>query len=114
MFYQGECIELRKGQTMYASVRQYTVNQGQSQVDEAAHDVQTGLGPILSKAPGFVAYYVLDTGNNTVIAISLFESKEAAEKADELVSGWVMQHMASLASSPPSIAEGEVIAHKAK
>jgi heme-degrading monooxygenase HmoA len=99
---------------MYASVRQYTVNQGQAQVDEAARDVQTGLGPILSKAPGFVAYYVLDAGNNNVIAISIFESKEAEEKAEELVSGWIRQHMASLASSPPSIAEGEVIAHQVK
>ena len=99
---------------MYASVRQYSINQGQAQVDEAARDVQTGLGPILSNAPGFVAYYVLDAGNNTVIAISLFESKEAEEKAEELVSGWAMQHMASLSSSPPSIAEGEVIAHQAK
>jgi hypothetical protein len=99
---------------MYASVRQYTVNQGQAQVAEAARDVQTGLGPIISKAPGFVAYYVLDAGNNNVIAISIFESKETEVKDDELVSGWVRQHMASLSSSPPSIAEGEVIAQQAK
>ena len=72
------------------------------------------MGPILSRAPGFITYYVLDAGNNTVIAISLFESKEAEEKAEELVTGWIRQHMASLASSPPSIAEGKVIAHQAK
>ena len=99
---------------MYASVRQYTINPGQDRVGEAARDVQGGLGPLLSQAPGFVAYYVLDAGNNNVVAISIFESKEAEEKAEELVSGWIKQHMASLASSPPSIAEGEVIAQQVK
>jgi len=99
---------------MYASVRQYTINPGQDRVGEAARDVQGGLGPLLSQSPGFVAYYVLDAGNNTVVAISIFESKEAEEKAEELVSGWIKQHMASLASSPPSIAEGEVIAQQVK
>jgi hypothetical protein len=107
-------IELRKGQTMYASVRQYTINPGQDMVDEAARDVQGGLGPILSQAPGFVAYYVLDAGNNDVVAISIFESQAAAEAADSAVTGWIRQHMANLASSPPSIAEGEVIAQQVK
>lgn len=99
---------------MYASVRQYTINPGQDRVGEAARDVQDGLGPLLSQAPGFLAYYVLDAGSNNVVAISIFESKEAEEKAEALVSGWIRQHMASLASSPPRIAEGEVIAHEAK
>jgi hypothetical protein len=99
---------------MYASVRQYIVSRDHAQVDEAAHDVKTGLGPILSKAPGFVAYYVLDAGNNAVVAITIFESKAAEEKAEEMASSWIKQHMASLASSPPRVAEGEVIAHEAK
>lgn len=41
---------------MYASVRQYTITSGHEQVDEAAQEVQAGLGPLISKAPGFVAY----------------------------------------------------------
>ena len=58
---------------MYASVRHYSLNPGHGKVEEAARDVQTGLGPIISKAPGFVAYYVLDAGNNVVISISIFD-----------------------------------------
>ena len=99
---------------MYASVRQYTINPGQDRVDEATRDVQGGLGPILSQAPGFVAYYVLDAGNNNVVAISIFESQAAAEAADNSVAGWIRQHMAALSLSPPSIAEGEVIAQQVK
>ena len=98
---------------MYASVRHYTLNPGHGKVEEAARDVQTGLGPIISKAPGFVAYYVLDAGNNVVIAISIFESRTAEETANRMAADWSKQHMASLASSPTSTAEGEVIAHQA-
>jgi hypothetical protein len=86
-FLQVRNFELRKGQTMYASVRQYTINPGQGRVDEAARDVHGGLGPILSQAPGFVAYYVLDAGNNNIVAISIFESQAAAEAADSAATG---------------------------
>ncbi len=99
---------------MYASVRQYTINPGHERVEEAAQDVQGGLGPIISKAPGFVAYYVLDAGNNVVVAISVFESQAAEEAANRMAADWIKQHMASLASRPPRIAEGKVIAHEAK
>ena len=113
-FLQVRSLELRKGQSMYASVRQYTINPGQDRVGEAARDVQGGLGPLLSQAPGFVAYYVLDAGNNNVVAISIFESQAAAEAAERATTDWIRQHMAALASSPPSIAEGEVIAFQVK
>ena len=51
---------------MYASVRQYTINPGHERVNEAAREVQAGLGPIIRQEPGFVAYYVLDAGSNLV------------------------------------------------
>ncbi len=99
---------------MYASVRQYTIKSGHEKVDEAAQEVQAGLGPIISQAPGFVAYYVLDAGNNVVAAISLFESKAAAVTADGMVADWIKKHLTSFVSSPPEVLEGEVIAHSAK
>ena len=99
---------------MYASVRQYTIKSGHEKVDEAAREVHTGLGPIISKAPGFVVYYVLDAGNNVVAAISIFESKAAADTADRMVADWIKQHLTSFVASPPEVLEGEVIAQKAK
>ena len=99
---------------MYASVRQYTITSGHERVDEAAREVQAGLGPIISQAPGFVAYYVLDAGNNVVAAISLFESKAAADIADRMVADWIRQHLTSYVVSPPEVLEGEVIAQQAK
>ena len=99
---------------MYASVRQYTINPGHEKVDEAAQEVQAGLGPLISKAPGFMAYYVLDAGNNVMAAISLFESKAAADTADRMVADWIRQHLTAFVASPPEVLEGEVIAQEAK
>ena len=99
---------------MYASVRQYSIKSGHEKVDQAAQEVQAGLGSLISKAPGFVAYYVLDAGNNVVAAISLFESKAAAETADAMVADWIRQHLTSFVASPPEVLEGEVIAEQAK
>jgi Antibiotic biosynthesis monooxygenase len=99
---------------MYASVRQYTITSGHEKVDEAVREVQAGLGPIISQAPGFIAYYVLDAGNNVVAAISLFESKAAANTADRMVADWIRQHLTSFVGSPPEVLEGEVIAQQAK
>jgi len=99
---------------MYASVRQYTITSGHEKVDEAAQEVQAGLGPLISKAPGFVAYYVLDAGNNVVAAISIFESKGAADTADGMVADWIKQHLTQFVSSPPKVIEGEVITQQAK
>ena len=98
---------------MYASVRQYTITSGHEKVDEAAQEVQAGLGPIISQAPGFVAYYILDAGNNVVAAISLFESKAAADTADRMAADWIRQHLTSFVAGPPTVLEGEVIAEKA-
>ncbi len=99
---------------MHASVRQYTLKPGHEKVEEAARDVQKDLGPIISQAPGFVAYYVLDAGNNVVAAISLFESKAAADTADGMVADWIKQHLTQFVASPPAVLEGEVIAQKAR
>ncbi len=99
---------------MYASVRQYTINAGDERVSEAVREVHTGIGPIISKAPGFVAYYILDAGNNVVAAISIFESRTAADAADGMVADWIKQHLTPFVASPSKVMEGVVIAQQAK
>ncbi len=45
---------------MYASVRWYETYP--AAVDEFMRRVEEGIAPIISKAPGFIAYYALDAG----------------------------------------------------
>ena len=71
---------------MYTVLQRYRVRLG-TVVDAAARAEETLL-PRLKEATGFVAYHLLDTGNSTVAALALFETRPAADVAARLLSEW--------------------------
>ncbi len=95
---------------MYAAVRNYTLTP-ESQMEQIIQEVRMGLGPLLSHASGFVAYYVIDTGNHTLVAISIFETQVAADKSDETVAHWIMQRLGTVVATRPIVMEGQVVAY---
>ena len=99
---------------MYASVRRYDgVDPGS--VDEIVRLVEEegGFASIISKAPGFTAYYVVDAGGGAVASISVFEDQSGAEESNRMAAGWVKENLTSLLPNPPQITAGEVRVHKA-
>ena len=97
--------------TMYASIRRYKVNPGAAQ--EIWRKVNEGFIPIISQAPGFIAYYALDAGNDLLASVSIFQDQASAEESNRLAAEWVKENLAKLISSPPEITAGEVFAvHK--
>ena len=97
---------------MYASVRRYETDPGS--VDELMRRVEEGFVPIISKAPGFVAYYALDAGDGVVDSINIFEDQAGAEESDRRAADWVKENVASLLPNPPEATAGDVRVHKAK
>jgi len=97
---------------MYASVRRYETDPGS--VDELMRRVEEGFVPIISKAPGFVAYYALDAGDGVVASINIFEDQAGAEESDRRAADWVKENVASLLPNPPEATAGDVRVHKAK
>ena len=95
---------------MYATIRQYKTKPGIAA--EIARRVDEGFLPIISKAPGFVAYYALDTGNDTVASVSVFQDQAGSEESNRMAADWVKQNIASLFAGPPEVAGGEVLSHK--
>ncbi len=95
---------------MYAAVRNYTLTPD-SQMEQIIQEARMSLGPLLSHSPGFVAYYVIDTGNHTLTAISIFETQVAADKADETLGYWLRQRFATLVAARPQVVEGLVVAY---
>ncbi len=95
---------------MYVSVRWYETYP--AAVDEFMRRVEEGIAPIISKAPGFIAYYALDAGGGVVVSISIFTDQAAAEKSTGPVAGYVNDNLASLVLDPPEITAGEVKVHK--
>jgi hypothetical protein len=92
---------------MYGVVRRYQSDAGL--VDELARRVREGFVPIISRAEGFVAYYVVDAGEGAVASISLFEDSAAANESTRMAADWVKQNLAELVEGPPEITAGEVV-----
>ena len=94
---------------MYAAVRRY------NGVKDAAGTIATRINeeliPQLRQMPGFVAHYVVDGGDGTLIAISVFEERDMAEESTRHATAWVRERLAHLIRIAPVISTGPVVAH---
>ena len=95
---------------MYASIRRYKTSPGAAA--ELARRVNQGFVPIISQAPGFVAYYVVDAGNDVVASVSVFQDQAGSEESNRMAADWVKENIASLLPAPPEITAGAVTVHK--
>lgn len=97
---------------MYMAIRSYKYKAGA--FDQINTSVQGGFVPIVSKAPGFIAYHLVNTGSGTLSTVSLFENQAGAEESTRMAAEWVKENLASLLESPPEVKAGEVTVHKMK
>jgi len=92
---------------MYAAVRRYQFDPKHR--EELNQKVQELFVPMIKKAPGFVAYYYVDSGKGAAATFSLFDNQAGAEESTRLAASFIKQHLASLLTKPPEITQGEVI-----
>jgi len=69
----------------------YDLTKGNFQ--ELADLAKGGMLPIFSKEPGFVEYGVADIGNRKVCSITIWETREQADKSVQLASSWVKDNV---------------------
>jgi heme-degrading monooxygenase HmoA len=55
---------------------------------------EKGILPLFEKQPGFVDYGLVDTGNNKVVSISIWETREAAQSSANMAATWVRENIA--------------------
>jgi hypothetical protein len=96
---------------MYVTVRRY---EGVTDPSETGRRVNEGFLAIISKVPGFVAYYFVDASGGVAISTSIFENQSGAEESNKRAADYTREKLASLLPKPPQITAGEVIAHKTK
>ena len=96
---------------MHAAVRIYQVDPGS--VDEFKRLVNETFLPTIKEAPGFQAYYSLDTGEGRIASVSVFDDRAGAEASTKMAADNIRQNMASVAPIPPEVLEGEVFATEA-
>ena len=68
--------------------------------------------PIISKGPGFIAYYLVDAGDGVLATVSIFQDQAGADKSNAMAADWVKQSLASLVSDAPEITAGGVAVQK--
>jgi hypothetical protein len=94
---------------MYAAIRQAKAKTGSA--EELTRRIKEGAIPIISDVEGFLAYYVVYAGDDTVTAISIFNKYEQAEEANRRALEWGEQNLAPLLAGPATAVAGPVIVH---
>jgi quinol monooxygenase YgiN len=97
-------------QTMYISILRAMVAPGAA--SEIAKRVQEGFVLMISKAPGFLAYYLTSAPDNELTTISIFQEQAAAEASNEKALQWIKQNIASLIHSSLQFTVGQALVHK--
>ena len=55
---------------------------------------EKGLLPLFHKEPGFVDYGLVDAGNNKLVSITIWETREEAQKSATMAANWVEGNLA--------------------
>jgi len=97
---------------VYVTIRRYKVKPGS--MKEIVRQAQDGFVPLISKAPGFVRYGIVDAGNDTLVSISTFEDRAGAETSTKMAADFIKQHLASLVTKPPEVTAGELVVRASK
>lgn len=97
---------------MYTVVRHYKITPGA--FDHISQRVQEGFINIISSAPGFIGYYLVNSNNNTVMTISIFEDQVGAYESTTTAAKWIKANIADLIEMPPTVIAGEATVHHTK
>lgn len=93
---------------MYASIRKYRVKR--DKVKELDRIVSEEFVPLVSKLPGYVAYFGVDQGDGNWASISIFNSEEAAKASNKSAADFVQKRVKPLIESGPEVMTGTVAA----
>jgi len=55
---------------------------------------ENGILPTFVNEPGFVNFGLVDLGNHKVVSISIWETREAAQKSAGMAASWVKENIA--------------------
>jgi hypothetical protein len=101
---------------MYASVRKYLVDA--DRVDELMQRVEEKFAPRVEEMPGFVAYQVIDAGEDRVgkdivISVTVCSDREAIDRSVEMAAEFVSSELDDVEIERIEAADGEVKVNRA-
>ena len=75
----------------YTRLSTYDLTKGD--FNELTGIAEKGILPTFVKEPGFVNYGLVDAGDHKVVSISIWETREAAEKSALVAASWVKENI---------------------
>lgn len=91
---------------MHMAIRRYKAIPGV--MEQIVQQVTSGFVPIISGTPGFVGYYLIDTGGDTLVTVSIFQDQAGTEESTRRAADFVRANMADLLAGPPDVSMGTV------
>ena len=81
----------------YARIGVYKAKPGSAlTADETIRRSQNGMLPIFRNQPGFAGYGLVKVGEDSVISISFWQTREQAEAAVQAIASWVKDNLAEM------------------
>lgn len=96
----------------YGIMRRYQVDP--KNVDEIVRRVESGLAPLITSAPGFVAYIGLDAANGAIVSLSGFRDRATPEESNDKARAWVQANLGTLMPDPPRVTGMDIRFSKVK
>lgn len=91
---------------MYGVFRRYRFDP--KHAEEINREDQEFFVPMIKDAPGFVAYFWIDSGDGVGESISVFQTKQEAEASVRMSATWVKMHQLYGLLGAPEVVQGEV------
>jgi heme-degrading monooxygenase HmoA len=76
----------------YTRLSTYDLTKGD--FSELTGIAEKGILPTFVREPGFVNFGLVDAGNHKVVSISIWETREAAQKSASMAATWVKENIA--------------------
>lgn len=91
---------------MFAVIRRYNIHPGTTEA--VLGKVSADFMDRITQLPGFVAYHVLDPKDDTIVSVSIFDSKESAAESTRMATEWVRANLHQQLRNAPVITSAEV------
>ena len=75
----------------YTRLSTYDLTKGD--FNELTGIAENGILPTFAKEPGFVNYGLVDAGDHKVVSISIWETREAAQKSEGMAASWIKENI---------------------
>jgi hypothetical protein len=92
---------------MYAAIRQYEMGAGS--VKDFMRVVDEAFADSVKNQPGFVAYHVIASGTDEIVAVTIFSDEDAAIRSNQMAAEFVRDRLAEFQPSLTSALSGEVM-----